>query len=85
MSRRRVTQARLHDIKLVVGGVSMPTEYPAQNKTIPDLEMWYDGTVLEINAFKKCFGIPLANVQYILFAPEEKKLTGEKPTISGRA
>lgn len=69
---RKVIRACLHDLKLNIGGVQMPTKFPSESKTIPDLAMWYDGSVLEITALGKTFGVPLANVQYFEFEPASK-------------
>lgn len=65
---RKVKYARIHDLKVVLPSVgTLPTELPSKNKTLPNLSMTWDGDVLLISVGADQCGIPLANVQFMLF------------------
>lgn len=74
MSKRKVKYARMHDVRVVIPGIGqMPNELPSQAKTIAGLEMYLCEGVLEVvTAAAGSHGIPLANVQFMTFAPEDK-------------
>jgi hypothetical protein len=73
---RKVTYVRLHDLKVIMPGLgNATTEFPSSKKVLPDLQMTYDGAIVEISFGGNSYGIPLANIQCIRFAPEAPKTT----------
>lgn len=70
--KRKVIYARIHDIKVVIPGVGqLQTEFPAKNKVLPGLQMYYDGAILEIEIAGRPYGVPLPNVQFMEFAAKD--------------
>lgn len=77
--RKKVAYARMHEIKVVIEGIGqLPIELPSKAKSIPGLELWYDGVTLEFTTKIGSFGIPAANVQFVRYAPEETKVSAVK-------
>ncbi len=80
--KRKVTYARLHDIKVVHPKVGqLDYNIPSNSKAYPGLEMWLEDGVLDITIAGITSGIPTSNVQYMQFAaadapkPEAAKIT----------
>ena len=73
---RKIKYARLHDLNVVVEGIGGITkELPMQGKTLPDLEMYVGeelGFLTVRIAGNRNFGIPLANVQFVVFESDDK-------------
>lgn len=74
MATRKIKYVRLHDLNVVVDGIGNITkELPMQNKTLNGLEMFtgLDEGFITVNITGgRQFGIPLANVQFVVFDKE---------------
>lgn len=77
--KRKVTMVQIHEMKVVIPGFGqVPSTIPSDKKTLPNLEMWYDGSMVEVSTglgpSKIVFGVPLANIQFIRFETEQAPL-----------
>jgi hypothetical protein len=75
--KRTVTYAKLHGGDAFIPGVgAFGNTLPSQSKTLGDLKMWWTSEGLEfslVNKGTKHTGIfPQANLQLVVFGPEEK-------------
>jgi hypothetical protein len=81
--KRKVTSIQIHEMKVVIPGLGqVPSTIPSDSKTLPNLEMWYDGSMVEVttgsgNGLIR-FGIPLANLQFIRFEAADPVTTTKK-------
>lgn len=74
--KRKVSRAFFHDINLVTQeyGSLVGNELPLKTRTIPGLEMYFDGTVFTFSANGGVeYGVPAANVKFVKYEIEEVK------------
>lgn len=72
---RKLKYVRLHDLNVVVDGIGgISKELPMANKVLKGLEMYTgidEGFVTVKLEGDRQFGIPLANVQFVVFDKED--------------